>query len=393
MVMIDSRKNSSLFTTGRKVARSSSADPWRDGSLTEATAFEFSQTRVTLSGSMPRLDSTATPFFGIGAMRAATTWLAELLRSYPDCAMAPFKEIHFFDVRYGKYGGGKHYRSKAKRLEILTRNVARRVARVRGETVAAEEKEEVGAAEAVGNELMPDRHSTAWTDEIRSQFFARAGLDNELRQIADLADYLSIRNVGSYIDYIRHHAAGARAFGEITPTYALLPAAGFAEIDALFRGVRFIFIMRDPVERLWSQVRFRADRPERRDGKKDPNGDFRRALQRPNSIEASSYQRTIVELESVIPKNRILYLFHELMVSPTAGPAEIRRIETALGLKAANIDPKIFSTPVNPSAPARLDPENEAAALRLFAPVDAFVQRRFGRPPLWRSPDEHGCPP
>jgi len=212
-----------------------------------------------------------------------------------------------------------------------------------------------------------------------------------------LVDYFSIHDGDSYVSYLKRNAGQANAFGEISPAYALLPAAAFAEMDELLPGARFIFIMRDPIDRLWSSVRFRADRArrprhlkaDRAKGRRRPpndlNADFRDILSRPTAIALSNYQHTIRELESVIPKERILYLFMETMTSRDTGPAEIRRIEAALGLEPAEIGPDILSDAVNASSAATLSPENLAAAMDVFAPVYAFIEQRFGKPLQWRS--------
>src|SRR3984957_14893909 len=207
---------------------------------------------------MRPLSATPVPFFGLGAMRAGTTWLSDLLRSYPDCAMTPFKEIHFFDIRYGRYGGFRHYRFKAKRLETLSRIVSKRVANALTKSLDEElEEDPNGASRPAGTELTNDIHAAAWTDELRSKFFDHAQLDDSLRRISEIVDYLFLLDNKSYAEYLKRYAVGAKAFGEITPTYGLLPTSGGAEIDSLFPGVQFIFIMRDPVARLWSHVRYR----------------------------------------------------------------------------------------------------------------------------------------
>jgi len=76
---------------------------------------------------MSSLTRFGTPFFGIGAMRAGTSWLSELLGTHPDCGMPPYKELHFFDVRYGKYSGAEYYRAKANGLAQFGRSAARRI--------------------------------------------------------------------------------------------------------------------------------------------------------------------------------------------------------------------------------------------------------------------------
>jgi hypothetical protein len=327
---------------------------------------------------------TGVPFFGVGAMRAGTTWLSEVLESYPDCKMTPFKEIHFFDVRYGKYGGAKHYRSKAKRLETLGRVAATRM--IAELDAMADEKS--GGHQTKANEVKPEPTGAAdaWADETRTRFFEGSRVETSLARLGEIADYFSMRDVESYVSYLRRHATGAAAFGEITPAYSLLPAAGFAEMDKALPGARFIFIMRDPVERLWSHARYFAGKATTRRGREvDPNEVFEKALQRPGAMGRSSYHRTVSELERAIPVDRILYLFYETVTSPKTGPDEMRRIENALGLNHVETDGAIFAKPVNASPPAKLDPRHEEAAIELFRPVYSFVEKRFGRQPRWRS--------
>lgn len=41
-------------------------------------------------------------FLGIGAQRAATTWIYECLREHPEVYMASIKEVHYFDTYYDR---------------------------------------------------------------------------------------------------------------------------------------------------------------------------------------------------------------------------------------------------------------------------------------------------
>jgi hypothetical protein len=325
------------------------------------------------------LTPAGTPFFGIGAMRAGTTWLSEVLETRPDCRLAPLKELHFFDVRYGRFNGARYYRLKAERLAKLGSIAAKRMRAF----LDSAEGDDSALATA---EQVAESHSSAWSDDFRAKFFADAQLGEIVPQMTNVVDAFSIRDVDSYVRYLYRNTVGASAFGEITPAYGLLPAEAFAEMDRTLPGAIFIFIMRDPVDRLWSHARYRAQNAERRRGKRlDPSSIFQKALKTRGEIGRSDYHLTISELEHVIPPDRILYLFFETMTAPDAGPSEIRRVEKALGLNRAEIDPGIFSRPVNASPSAELDSEQEATALELFTPVYEFVEKRFGRQPGWRS--------
>jgi len=143
-------------------------------------------------------------------MRAGTTWLSQLLRSHPDCAMTAFKEIHFFDIRYGQFDSCKHYRSKAQRLEKLAEIVAKRVeSAVAKGFDAASSSGESGAE----HELSPEGRPVARTNEFRAKFSKLANIDDSLREISDILDYLLLLDNESYVRYMTRYSVGARAFG------------------------------------------------------------------------------------------------------------------------------------------------------------------------------------
>ncbi|QLQ18591.1 MAG: hypothetical protein HZT43_07875 [Exiguobacterium profundum] len=53
-----------------------------------------------------------TVLFGVGAAKAATSWLHDYLLGHPDCSFRRVKELHYFDAaESGKWGG------QIKRLE------------------------------------------------------------------------------------------------------------------------------------------------------------------------------------------------------------------------------------------------------------------------------------
>jgi hypothetical protein len=333
-----------------------------------------------------------TPFFGIGAMRAGTSWLSDVLRSYPDCRISPMKELHFFDSRYGVASGSRMIRDRVNRLALQGTKVRdevetalQRIARRTG-SECDDDSEEDGLLD--DNELRANSAHVMWTDQLRNNVFGSAGVDRRLKRIAELLEFFSIRDIDSYVAFLRRDSDDASAFGEITPSYALLPASAFAEMDRALPDARFVFIMRDPVDRLWSHVRYVASRRKKGGGKEpaDLSRAFRRAMKHPQFVARSSYHHTIAALESVVHQRRILYLFHEKLVSPDTGPDEVRRIEAALGLRPRVPDPKLFQTTRNAAPEAELDAENQQAALSLFEAEYKFVADRFGRQPEWQWP-------
>lgn len=327
------------------------------------------------------MSATPVPFFGLGATRSGTAWLSAILRCHPDCALASSGETHFFDVRYGYLDARSYYLSMTERLNRLARTVSKGVtAGLAG--IDGGIPDEAGDDDAEAD-LEDDVGGVDWTDDVRSSFFQRATIDDALREMTDICARLSIVDPDSYARYLMRNSAGANAFGEVAPSYWLLPATAFAEIDSLFPNAIFIFIMRDPVQQLWSHLQGKAQIAKRRGRKRvDLNREFRRALEKPLALDLSSYQYTIRNLECVVPARRILYIFYENAISPDTGPREIRRIETALGLAHTDIDLSVCVDP-EPLHPAKLNPKNLAAAKNLFSPVYRFVQKRFDVPECW----------
>jgi hypothetical protein len=148
-------------------------------------------------------------FLGVGAQRAATTWLHHSLRRHPDLWLPPAKELHYFDWM------------------------------------------------ATGPSLI-DR----LTSENRLAMLWRQRVRGELRSAVRRADLARIRREMSYellppsdSRYLgMFHSAGRRVAGEITPAYSLLSDSEVKRVAALLPDARVIIMLRNPIGRAWSQV-------------------------------------------------------------------------------------------------------------------------------------------
>ncbi len=149
-------------------------------------------------------------FLGIGAQRAGTTWVHSMLSSNPAVWLPPMKELHFFDAP----GGRRPLRRR--RLLALLRE--------------------------------PD-----WAGALRGGPHAPADLAAMTRyELAALTGRLDLRH---YRALFRRAAAAGRVTGEITPAYSTLPPARVREVrEALGPGLRAFMVLRDPVDRMWSQA-------------------------------------------------------------------------------------------------------------------------------------------
>ena len=149
---------------------------------------------------------------GLGAQKAGTTWLYETLRTSSQIHFSRNKELHYFNVIAGK----------SDQVFDLRMNTVKTLAK----------------------ELVSER-----------------GPKNRrnLRVLSELADLLSIytdapEHHEAYLSYLTRGFRRQPVICDITPAYAILDAKDFSEMGSLGESC-FIFILRDPIDRMWSQIR------------------------------------------------------------------------------------------------------------------------------------------
>lgn len=160
----------------------------------------------------------ATLLFGIGAAKAGTTWLYRYLAAHPEVRLPAVKELHYFDTcETGKFDRQvtRMMRERKRRKDRLPTGDARLDKRLQREVWAY----------------------TGWLNVIREG-----------------------QNDAGYLAYLNHGAEAARVVGDITPAYATLSEASLSRMAGLAPMTRFVFLMRDPLDRLWSNIRMAATR-------------------------------------------------------------------------------------------------------------------------------------
>lgn len=313
--------------------------------------------------------------FGIGAQRAGTTWLYDALSGHPDCALPPLKELHFFDLRW-PCGPGAN-----------TRPI--RAARIR-------EFREL--ANGIADELATPRTAASGASSALygDNYLARSSLPQRMRRLGVLSDWLRIRNLDDYARYMSGLAEAKKAAvaGDITPAYSMLSREAYQEMSGRFPRSRFIFVMRDPVQRFLSQLRFNRLLAMRR-GRTlaNPAEQLANALADEDYLRRSDYRRTIETLESVVPPTRIHYVFFEEMTAPQTLLATMRRLEEFLGISARPAEQllALAGQRSNASSAAAVNFSSEQLLpLRTqLAPVYEYVASRFPEQPArWQRVDE-----
>lgn len=283
----------------------------------------------------------------IGAHKAGTTWLYEAMRAHGDVHAPRIKEVHYWDAALPPHRRHHARRAEERVAEIEARGALGRIARLHPGPAARAE------------------------DAVRyRRMFREIGPKHR-----------------SYQAYLMGEWSGEPVVADVSPGYALLGAEAFAAMDALAPEARFVLAMRDPVARLWSNIRHSRSRgllPEEFSG--DLDAAFRHHLENPRKAphRRSDYAATIRALEAAVPSDRVAYLFHETMFEPS----ELARLSRFLGIGPIAADP---GRRVNPGFDAGVAPAPELAARarRTFAPTYDFVAERFGDalPDAWRHPE------
>ena len=279
-----------------------------------------------------------TLLFGVGAAKAGTSWLFDYLAGHREVYLPTVKELHYFNAL--EFGRGQWFRE------------------------------------------MHERHRADF------QWKLEHGQDRErrpyrARAVADLSRWLDTfdgqnANDAGYLDYLGRGRAGARVIGDITPAYALLSAATFGRMARLMGRVRFVYLIREPVDRLWSHIRMDA-------GKAGADGALKRMDEyldggQADVAERSNYRRTVNRIWQAAPREALHIEFFERLFSPEA----IARLCAFLGLTP---QPAAFDTPVHRGrVGAELDPGRRARAEALLKPQYNFVRDKLGGlPPEWTA--------
>ena len=197
---------------------------------------------------------------GVGAQKAGTSWVHAYLSKLPEVDLGFMKEYHVFDQKF------------------------------------------------VADKTPPLRKRIPnWLNS----FFPRNNAEQQLQ---------FRRDKSKYVDYFASLVSGSspsHITGDITPSYAALPASELARISGLLHNagfkVKVIFLMRDPVERcisanrMYSRHLVRAN-PENLNLEAEI---LAKNYMKPRFAVRTRYDRTISNLEDVFDWEDIFYGFYE----------------------------------------------------------------------------------
>jgi Sulfotransferase family len=279
---------------------------------------------------------------GVGAMKAGTTWLHDFLAASPQCQPGHRKEYHVFDSLDFPVEQGKE-------PWLLHRVVDK---------------------------------ARASLDEVAQ---GRPTDPTFLHQAAMIADEQL------YFDYFTalfSRDPATRLTLDITPGYALLSTERLASIRAEFerRAVRpmAVFLLRDPVERIWSQVRMqKRRRPENNPGSAEELVAQRFA--EPSYAERTRYEETVRHLDATFG-DQAGFAFYEELFDPATSERELRSLCALAGIdyREPDLDARFNVSPRT----ATLPEGTVRAVAEHYRATYEFVASRFpdrDLPRIWPS--------
>jgi hypothetical protein len=247
---------------------------------------------------------TKTFLLGVGCQKGGTTWLYRYLTSSPQFVPGYRKEYHLFDSLHLQSG----------------EDARRRLLTVAAKHAADPQPENPRAAGSVHRLCM--------------------FLDQEY-----------------YFDYftgLLHRSPDVRLAADVTPAYGMLPPETLEQIRERFgkRGITTlpVFLMRDPVERIWSHMRMLARVHPEHEAAATESAEFVLAqYAHQDYASRTAYDETIRTLDSVFGPDEIYYGFYELLFTDT----EVRRLCDLAGIdfvepgfdQRHNVSPKAADLP------------------------------------------------
>jgi len=256
-----------------------------------------------------------TLLLGIGAQRAGTTWLFDYLAQHPQVFGGETKEFHFWD-EYFRDGGER------------------------------------------------------WTRKLSAAYDSAGS-----KRKSELSERLTIKDPMSYFAYFDRMNKEERPYVlDITPSYALMTRENFQRISEQAQragyAVNAIYILRDPVNRYYSHLNYRA-------GKRGRLMKFEHGLQgKPG--QRSRYDVTLEAVKGVFP---LTVDFFETMTVPK----DTSRLMTSLGLPHITpVDEQRINSSVKGDP---ISDDKVATALSAFKPTYDYVNAHFGdqKPASWRA--------
>lgn len=272
-------------------------------------------------------------FLVIGAQKAGTTWLDRNLRLHPQIWLPPEKEIHFFDL------------PPLMPFHLL-RYVPIRSVRNWSRNRMARDRGKVEAGEQTG-------------DWYRRYYY-------ELRSKAWYASLFT--------------PLPSQIAGETTPRYAVLSSLGVKRVRAMMPNCRILYLLRNPIERMWSDIAMFHSAKFGHEGLHALGADeIRDFLSRSRHLANSRYLDNLGRWEAVFPSDQIFIGFHDQI---REAPHEL--MKSIFGFLGVDASPKrleaVLTRKINSQTYPNMPDEMGAMLAHLLFDHIKQVHARFDNP-------------
>lgn len=275
-------------------------------------------------------------FLSVGAMKAGTTWLYDVLNRHPAIHFSQEKEIHYFYAQ-------------ALRPGLLSDKA--RMRRAKG--------------------------YLAFDPEVSHPVTLQ-------RRVRWTANWLQGPVDDQWFNALFMHRGNAQWVADFSNLNALLPAATWQGIAARSRKLRVLYTLREPLDRIWSHVRFHLKiqgQSQLLDGWSAD--EIFAHIQSGDYLEHTDYVAAISRMRAGLPKGALhVDFFDRIGADPRGFVAEIERF---LEITPQNLPDDIVSRVVNASPPRPM-PAGLAERLMPFvrAQSDGLRQMGFDLPAGWQ---------
>ena len=292
-------------------------------------------------------------FIGIGAARSGTTWLCSQLQQHPDVWLPRRKELHYFtrDISYLSPG---YLRDATWKNRIFSKHIDFRMYRR-------------NLIRAMGrNILNPNRNQLFW----------------------DMKYYFGVPDDQWYLSLFE--GASDKVTGEITPAYALLGDDDVKSLVDFLPEVKVFYIMRDPIERAWSTIRYH----EKRYGTRftDMGTDKIKAYLSNNAIaERSNFPDVIDRWKRFLPEGQFQIFWYDQIAEE---PDAIRKkILNFVGIDEESSVDTMENKQVNASIDKTLPVEVRKFLMESYSDTLRELDRRYpdSYPSKWLSYQSELC--
>ncbi|WP_375699690.1 sulfotransferase [Pseudophaeobacter sp. TrK17] len=262
----------------------------------------------------------------IGAQKSGTSWLHETLSIRPDVWVPPFKELHFFDHKFVK-----------ECRQWAPWHVKKGVKQAR------------------------ERYQWSQVTDPKDPY---------LEYLDRLVEKPFLN--GSWYKYVFSRAGAQQKCLDVTPEYSCIPDDGVDFFKRFLPGVKIIYIIRHPMDRLKSQLRMNAFR---RKSLPSSRAEWFELLESKALRTRGDYLGIVPRWDRRFSDNQLLYLpFGQIAGDPMGF---LRMVEEHCGLEPGeykNAHRKVHQT-------QRLEfPDFVLRHLEaMSAPQSEFIQERFGK--------------